>query len=84
MEVILAVELYNDSYEVRVYSNTSGMLYNVKMNMGNAGEFGANKKQEGVNNQDPNKKSNDPNMNNDPFTRGKGGDIGAENPTLTN
>lgn len=31
----LAVELYNDSYEQRVYGNTSGMLYNVKsMDMG--------------------------------------------------
>ncbi|HPD00476.1 MAG TPA: CotH kinase family protein, partial [Acetivibrio sp.] len=32
----LAVELYNDSYEQRVFGNTSGMLYNVKsMDMGN-------------------------------------------------
>jgi spore coat protein CotH len=31
----LAVELYNDSYEQRVYKDTSGMLYNVKsMDMG--------------------------------------------------
>ncbi|NLC06892.1 MAG: spore coat protein CotH, partial [Syntrophomonadaceae bacterium] len=31
----LAVELYNDSYEQRVFGNTSGMLYNVKsMDMG--------------------------------------------------
>ncbi|HHW30072.1 MAG TPA: spore coat protein CotH [Clostridiaceae bacterium] len=31
----LAVELYNDSYEQRVYGDTSGMLYNVKsMDMG--------------------------------------------------
>ncbi len=31
----LAVELYNDSYERRVYGDTSGMLYNVKsMDMG--------------------------------------------------
>lgn len=29
----LAVELYNDSYETRVYGDTKGMLYNVKMNM---------------------------------------------------
>ncbi len=38
----LAVELYNDSYEERVYGDTSGMLYNVKMSMGNMGEFGGN------------------------------------------
>lgn len=31
----LAVELYNDSYEQRVFGNTAGMLYNVKsMDMG--------------------------------------------------
>lgn len=30
----LAVELYNDSYETRVYGDTSGALYNVKMSMG--------------------------------------------------
>ncbi|MDK9711159.1 CotH kinase family protein [Acidaminobacter sp.] len=30
----LAVELYNDSYETRVYGDTSGTLYNVKMSMG--------------------------------------------------
>lgn len=29
----LAVELYNDSYETRVYGDTSGALYNVKMSM---------------------------------------------------
>jgi len=37
----LAVELYNDSYEQRVFGDTSGMLYNVKsMDMG--GNGGAN------------------------------------------
>lgn len=30
----LAVELYNDSYETRVFGDTSGVLYNVKMSMG--------------------------------------------------
>lgn len=35
----LAVELYNDSYEQRVFGDTSGMLYNVKsMDMGGAGD----------------------------------------------
>ncbi len=34
----LAVELYNDSYEERVFGDTSGMLYNVKsMDMGGGG-----------------------------------------------
>jgi hypothetical protein len=33
----LAIELYNDSYEKRVFGDTSGMLYNVKMDMGNIG-----------------------------------------------
>lgn len=75
----LAVELYNDSYEERVYGDTSGMLYNVKMSMDNAGESGANKKQEGANNQDTNKKGSNTNMNNDPFTKGKGGGMGAGN-----
>ena len=38
----LAVELYNESYEQRVYGDTSGMLYNVKsMDMG--GNMGGNK-----------------------------------------
>ncbi len=44
----LAVELYNDSYEQRVFGDTAGMLYNVKsMEMG--GNMGGNKdgKQEG-------------------------------------
>lgn len=75
----LAVELYNDSYEERVYGDTSGMLYNVKMSMDNAGESGANKKQESANNQDTNKKGSNSNMNNDPFTKGKGGGMGAGN-----
>jgi spore coat protein CotH len=75
----LAVELYNDSYEERVYGNTSGMLYNVKMNMGNAGELGVNKRPEGENNQDANRISNDFNMNNEPFSKGKGGNMGASN-----
>ncbi|MZQ98145.1 MAG: spore coat protein CotH [Acidaminobacter sp.] len=30
----LAVELYSDSYETRVFGDTSGALYNVKMSMG--------------------------------------------------
>ena len=30
----LAVELYNESYEQRVFGDTSGMLYNVKIDMG--------------------------------------------------
>ncbi|WP_170829406.1 CotH kinase family protein [Acidaminobacter hydrogenoformans] len=30
----LAVELYNDSYEERVYGDTTGALFNVKMSMG--------------------------------------------------
>lgn len=75
----LAVELYNDSYEDRVYSNTSGMLYTVKMNMDNAGGLGVNKKQEGENNQNANRKSNDFNMNNEPFSKGKDGNMGASN-----
>jgi spore coat protein CotH len=38
----LAVELYNDSYEQRVFGDTKGMLYNVKMSGfgGNIGDFG--------------------------------------------
>lgn len=39
----LAVELYNDSYEERVFDTTSGMLYNVKMSdmgQGDMGGFG--------------------------------------------
>ncbi len=44
----LAVELYNDSYEQRVYGNTAGMLYNVKsMDMG--GNKGAMPGQQGGN-----------------------------------
>ena len=37
----LAVELYNDSYEQRVFGDTKGMLYNVKMSGfgGNIGDF---------------------------------------------
>ncbi len=39
----LAVELYNDSYEQRVFGDTSGMLYNVKsMDMGGGGNFSVN------------------------------------------
>lgn len=39
----LAVELYNDSYEQRVYGDTSGMLYNVKsMDMGGADSENSN------------------------------------------
>lgn len=39
----LAVELYNDSYEQRVFGDTSGMLYNVKsMDMGGGGNFAVN------------------------------------------
>jgi len=45
----LAVELYNDSYEQRVFGDTSGMLYNVKSmdiggndNAGRPGEQGEN------------------------------------------
>lgn len=38
----LAVELYNDSYEQRVFGDTAGMLYNVKtMDMDMGGDFGA-------------------------------------------
>lgn len=38
----LAIELYNESYEERVFGDSSGMLYNVKMNMGNANGHGGN------------------------------------------
>ncbi len=39
----LAVELYNDSYEQRVFGDTSGMLYNVKsMEMGGDGNEKSN------------------------------------------
>ncbi len=39
----IAVELYNDSYEQRVFGDTSGMLYNVKsMDMGGGGNFAVN------------------------------------------
>ena len=35
----LAVELYNDSYEERVFETTSGMLYNVKMSDAGLGDM---------------------------------------------
>lgn len=75
----LAVELYNNSYEERVNGDTSGMLYNVKMDMGNAGKLGVDRKQEGENNQNPNRNNNDFNMNNEPFSKGIGGNMGASN-----
>ena len=36
----LAVELYNDSYEERVFDTTSGMLYNVKLSDAGQGDMG--------------------------------------------
>ncbi|MDO7785853.1 CotH kinase family protein [Desulforamulus aquiferis] len=75
----LAVELYNDSYEERVFDDTSGMLYNVKMNMSNAGESGIYNKYDGQNKQDANTKSSDSNMNNEMFFKDKGGNMGASN-----
>ncbi len=46
----LAVEMYNDSYEQRIFGNTSGMLYNVKsMDIGgNAGNGGAAGSEDGL------------------------------------
>lgn len=53
----LAVELYNDSYEQRVYGDTSGMLYNVKsMDMGggnNIGNWNTNEKNSEIMNTPP-------------------------------
>ncbi len=75
----LAIELYNDSYEERVYGNTSGMLYNVKVDMGNAGNAEINRPKESEKNQGINRESNDFNKNKEPFSRGKGGNMGASN-----
>jgi hypothetical protein len=79
----LAVELYNDSYEQRVYDDTSGMLYNVKMSMNHAGEPVDNNQNMPQAPERPNK-SNDntpstvPNLaNNEEPAQGKGGNMGA-------
>jgi spore coat protein CotH len=49
----LAVELYNESYEQRVFGDTSGMLYNVKsMDIGGSNENGDNQKVQDNNGQE--------------------------------
>jgi spore coat protein CotH len=78
----LAVELYNDSYEQRVYDDTSGMLYNVKMSMGNAGGNNQNMPQapDSQNKQNANTQSTISNIaNNGAFTPGKGNNMGGGN-----
>lgn len=79
----LAVELYNDSYEERVYDDTSGMLYNVKMSMDNAGGPAGNNQNmpqapDSQNKQNDNTQSTIPDMadNGEP-AQGKGGNMGA-------
>jgi len=76
----LAVELYNDSYEQRVYGDTSGMLYNVKMSMGNAGGAGGNKTPDNPKTQNANPPNTVPNLtNNGAPAKGMGGNMGAGN-----
>jgi len=81
----LAVELYHDSYEERVSGDTSGMLYNVKMTMGNAGGPAGNNQNmppapDSQNQQNANTQSTVPDMaNNRELAQGKGGNMGASN-----
>jgi spore coat protein CotH len=80
----LAVELYNDSYEERVSGDTSGMLYNVKMNMDKAGGPGGNNQnappaQDQQTNQSTNTQSTAPNTDKkEAPAKGRGG-MGASN-----
>ncbi len=81
----LAVELYNDSYEERVSGDTSGMLYNVKMSMGNAGGPADNNQNmppapDRQNKQNADPQITIPNMaDNGEVAKGKGGNMGASN-----
>lgn len=78
----LAVELYNDSYEQRVFGDTEGMLYNVKMTMGNQdgpGEENKNTSTAQTQNEQNNSQTAAANQTNKPAVPlGKGGMTGAE------
>jgi hypothetical protein len=84
MGLISCVELYNDSYEERVSGDTSGMLYNVKMNMDKAGGPGGNNQnappaQDQQTNQSTNTQSTAPNTDKkEAPAKGRGG-MGASN-----
>lgn len=77
----LAVEVYNDSYEERVFGDTSGMLYNVKMSMDNNKNININNQpQANTQTQNTPDNMNDQNFRNGNFGRGNmPGGMGAGN-----